>query len=78
MRLAPVVLRFACDPFRAVEWAALSSKTTHAAVEAVDACRLMAALLVGLLQGESKADVLGMRFEPVGGLWRDEPLTPKI
>ena len=62
MRLAPVVLRFACDPFRAVEWAALSSKTTHAAVEAVDACRLMAALLVGLLQGESKADVLGMRF----------------
>ena len=78
MRLAPVVLRFASDPLCAVEWAALSSKTTHAAVEAVDACRFMAALLVGLLQGESKADVLGVRFEPVGDLWRDEPLTPKI
>jgi len=78
MRLAPVVLRFARDPLRAVEWAALSSKTTHAAAEAVDACRLMAALLVGLLQGESKADVLGVRFEPVSGLWRDEPLMPKI
>jgi ADP-ribosyl-[dinitrogen reductase] hydrolase len=78
MRLAPVVLRFASDPLCAVEWAALSSKTTHAAVEAVDACRFMAALLVGLLQGESKADVLGVRFEPVGDLWRDEPLTPRI
>jgi ADP-ribosylglycohydrolase len=37
MRLAPVALRYADDPAQAVRYAADSSRTTHAAREAVDA-----------------------------------------
>jgi ADP-ribosylglycohydrolase len=59
MRLAPVVLAYARRPDEAVAMAAASSRTTHGAVEAVDACRLLAALLVGALRGADKADVLG-------------------
>ena len=38
MRLAPVPLFFARDPQDAIAKAALSSRTTHGAREAVDAC----------------------------------------
>ena len=38
--------------------AALGLKTTHAAREAVDACRLMTILMRRALAGESKDDVL--------------------
>jgi ADP-ribosyl-[dinitrogen reductase] hydrolase len=58
MRLAPVVLWFAGDPARAEEMAAASSRTTHAAVEAVDACRYAARLLVRALAGAPKATLL--------------------
>jgi ADP-ribosylglycohydrolase len=78
MRLAPVVLFFANDPVRAVAMAAESSKTTHGAAEAVDACRYFAALLVGALGDESKEALLSDHFEPVVGLWRAEPLVPSI
>jgi ADP-ribosyl-[dinitrogen reductase] hydrolase len=78
MRLAPVVLAFASNPREAVEMAAASSRTTHGAREAVDACRYMAALLVGALAGESKERLLSPRFEPVPGLWHEAPLAPRI
>jgi ADP-ribosyl-[dinitrogen reductase] hydrolase len=41
---------FAGEPARAIEMAADSSRTTHAAPSAVDACRYFAALIVGALQ----------------------------
>lgn len=71
MRLAPVVLFFAIDEEAAVEHAALSSRTTHAAPQAVDACRVLARLMVRALRGESSQDVLA----PVNGEF-DEAILP--
>lgn len=58
MRLAPVVMYYAEDPESAIAYAASSSRTTHAAVECVDACRLMAAYILAGLHGWSKEDIL--------------------
>lgn len=77
MRLAPVVMAFAGDAERAVEMAARSSATTHAAVEAVDGCRYMAGLLCGAFNGVSKEELLDF-YEPVDGIWGVEPLAPEI
>lgn len=62
MRLAPVPMYFARERKVAVQAAAESSWVTHGAPEAVDACRLMAAILVGFLHGHSKDDVLSEDF----------------
>lgn len=78
MRLAPVVLFFADEPVTAVVRAADSSRTTHGALECVDACRYFAALLLGAIHGASKDELLSDHFEPTAGLWRAEPLTPRI
>jgi len=58
MRLAPVVLCHAHDHGEAVARAADSSRTTHGAAEAVDACRLFASLLHGALSGRGKDELL--------------------
>jgi ADP-ribosylglycohydrolase len=78
MRLAPVPLFYARDARAAIEFAAESSRTTHGAQEAVDACRYFAALIVGALQDLSKEELLAGVFEPVPGIWNDKPLAPKI
>jgi ADP-ribosylglycohydrolase len=78
MRLAPVPLFFARDPEAAIARAADSSRTTHGAPEAVDACRYFAGLIVGALQGHSKEHLIGPMFTPVAGLWDRDPLAPKI
>jgi ADP-ribosyl-[dinitrogen reductase] hydrolase len=78
MRLAPVPLFFARDPRAAVARAADSSRTTHGAEEAVDACRYLAALIVGALHGASKEELLSDRYGPVAGLWDEQPLAPRI
>jgi len=59
MRLAPVPLYFAADCEVAVERAADSSRTTHGAAEAVDACRFAAALICTALNGRSREDLTG-------------------
>lgn len=58
MRLAPVPMFYAQDMDAAEHYAAESSRTTHGTIECVDACRLLARMLVRALRGESKADVL--------------------
>jgi ADP-ribosylglycohydrolase len=78
MRLAPVPLFYASDPETAIARAADSSRTTHGAREAVDACRYLAGLIVGAVQGRSKDELLEPLFAPVPGLWEREPLAPKI
>ena len=55
MRLAPVAIFYADDIEKAVRYAGLSSKTTHGSPIAVDACRLMAYMLVRLFDGVDKA-----------------------
>ncbi|MHB9146297.1 MAG: ADP-ribosylglycohydrolase family protein [Symbiobacteriia bacterium] len=78
MRLAPVPLAFAANPREAVERSGESSRTTHAAPEAVDGCRYLGALLVGAANGASKEDLLAGPFEPAVGLWTEAPLAPRI
>jgi len=51
MKLAPVVLAYASRPEDALRYAAESARTTHGAVEAADACRAFAALLLGAVNG---------------------------
>lgn len=66
MRLAPVPMFFAGDAREAIDRSADSSRTTHGAVEAVDACRYFAGLLVGALGGVDKQTLLSARYCPVG------------
>jgi ADP-ribosylglycohydrolase len=78
MRLAPVPVFFRDDPERAIELAAESSRTTHGAQTAIDACRYFAGLIVGALQGLSKRELLAERFHPVRGQWSRGELHPEI
>lgn len=78
MRLAPVPMFFAADPGEAIRLAGESSRTTHGARTAIDACRYFAGLLLGALAGESKEVLLGPLYSPVPGLWQAEPLDPEI
>ncbi|MBX3397295.1 MAG: ADP-ribosylglycohydrolase family protein [Gemmataceae bacterium] len=63
MRLAPVPIRWSHSPDHAIHFAALSSKTTHAADECVDACRFYTALIVAALNGEPKDAILARAVE---------------
>lgn len=78
MRLAPVPLFFARKPAEAIERSGDSSRTTHGARNCVDACRYMAALIVGAIQGVDKETLLGDMYCPVPGYWQDHPLTVDI
>ncbi len=78
MRLAPVPMFFAADPRAAVERAADSSRTTHGAATAVDACRYLAGLILGALGGAAKDELLAPRYSPVPGLWEERPLAPEV
>ena len=78
MRLAPVPMHFAGHAAEAIAMAADSSRTTHQAKEAVDACRCFAGLLVGALQGVDKETLLSAGYCPVEGLWERDPLAEKI
>ena len=78
MRLAPVPMFFAGDARLAIQCSADSSRTTHGALEAVDACRYFAGLLVGALRGVDKEALLSEHYSPVEGLWHETPLAPKI
>ncbi|HEY9909465.1 MAG TPA: ADP-ribosylglycohydrolase family protein [Thermosynechococcaceae cyanobacterium] len=58
MRLAPVPMFYFPDRDRALHFAAESSRTTHGAVECVEACQLFAEMLLQALAGGDKSDVL--------------------
>jgi len=80
MRLAPIPLYMLHDGARAKHLAAEMSKTTHGALEAVDACRYMTGLMVGALRGEPKDRILSDLFSPVYNYWFFQrlALAPKI
>lgn len=78
MRLAPAPLAFAADPVAAIERAGESSRTTHGAATAVDACRYFGALLVGAVGGAPKEELLSSRYSPVPGYWTAHSLHPEI
>jgi ADP-ribosylglycohydrolase len=78
MRLAPVPLCYSRKPEEAIERSGESSRTTHAARTAVDACRYMAALIVGALSGVAKEELLSAYYCPVHAYWEKYPLAPEI
>jgi ADP-ribosylglycohydrolase len=78
MRLAPVPVFFAADPAAAVVRSGDSSRTTHAAVGCVDACRYYGGLIAGALRGASREELLSPLYAPVPGLWDAAPLAPEI
>lgn len=78
MRLGPVPLFYANSPQEAIAKSADSSRTTHATPAAVDACRYLAALLVGAVQGVSKEELLTEYYSPIPGYWQENPLVEEI
>lgn len=78
MRLAPVPLFFATSPADAIERSGESSRTTHGAKTAVDACRYLGALIAGAVTGVSKEELLSDHYAPVAGYWKAHPLTAEI
>ena len=82
MRLAPVPLFFAAaGPAEAIARAAESSRTTHGAAAAVDACRYLAALILGALQGAPKEELLAPFYVPAGlpvDYWEIHPLGEEV
>jgi ADP-ribosyl-[dinitrogen reductase] hydrolase len=78
MRLAPVPLFFARNHREAIERSGESSRTTHGARTAVDACRYMGALIVGAVNGVSKEELLANHYSPVEGYWDEHPLVAEI
>jgi len=76
MRLAPVAMAYAHVPEDAVHYAGLSSRTTHAATESVEACELLAAILVAGIRGADKQQML---HPETGHRWRAGcPYVPAI
>lgn len=75
-RLAPVALFYARKPAEALTRAWDSARVTHARRESADACRILAGLLIGALQGRSKQELLSPGFTPVEGHWKTKPLCP--
>jgi ADP-ribosyl-[dinitrogen reductase] hydrolase len=61
MRLAPVVLAHWHDRERLIDVAARQSRTTHAAPEAVDACKAFACVLAEAIIGRRRCEVLAKR-----------------
>jgi ADP-ribosyl-[dinitrogen reductase] hydrolase len=58
MRLAPVVLFYFPDTNRIHNFSVASSRTTHAAQEAVECCLVLSKVIANALRGEAKAQVL--------------------
>jgi ADP-ribosyl-[dinitrogen reductase] hydrolase len=75
MRLAPMPMYYVEDLSKATHFSGESSRTTHGAQEAVDACRLFGLMVALALRGESREDILfNHHFSTVSNL----PLTPAI
>ncbi len=78
MRLAPVPMRYAGDPMKAVTLCGESSRTTHGTIACIDACRYFGGLIIGALGGVSKDELLAERYAPYDGAWTQEPLCAEI
>lgn len=78
MRLAPVPMAYARRPAEAIDRCAESSRTTHAAWAAVDACRYFGGLLVGALNGAPKEELLAALYAPIPNYWDSHPLAGAV
>lgn len=78
MRLAPIPLFYSNKPAEAYKYAGDSSRTTHAAIASIDACKYMCGLIMGALNGVSKEEILSERYSPISNYWNENPLTEEI
>src|SRR5437870_10318892 len=78
MRLAPVPLFYAPNPEEAIFLSGQSSRTTHQATIAIDACKYLGALLVGAVNGAKKDELLSVNYSPIHDYWLRESLCPEI
>jgi ADP-ribosylglycohydrolase len=62
MRLAPIPLAYRANLQLAIHYTGVSSRTTHGAPAAVDACKYYAALISGALAGHPKEKLLRADF----------------
>ena len=78
MRLSPIPLAFRKDPRRAIELSGDSSRTTHQAIECIDSCRFFSGLIVGILLGKSKQEILSRLYCPINKYWLYNQLTTEV
>jgi ADP-ribosyl-[dinitrogen reductase] hydrolase len=78
MRLAPVPLFYVQRPVEAIDRSGQSSRTTHGAPTAIDACKYFGGLIVGALLGISKEVLLSKHYSPIQGYWREHELVKEI
>lgn len=58
MRLAPIPMFYRKDPELAAHYAGESSRTTHQALEAIEACQVYARMIAAALEGQDKEEIL--------------------
>jgi ADP-ribosylglycohydrolase len=85
MRLAPVPMFYAQHAALAIDYSGDSSRTTHAAPQAVDACRYYGALILGALQGRPKDELLSppgtwdfLEADALSGLAKLDPTVVEV
>jgi ADP-ribosylglycohydrolase len=79
MRLAPVPLFFYRDKYAAIEFSGRSGVITHGDKKAYDACRFYGALIVAILRGHTKKQILAKNFYSDHKHWfGEEPLHEDI
>lgn len=82
MRLAPVAIRYAAyyphQSQRLAELAADSSRTTHASEQCLSACRYLAVVLSGLINGQDRSEVLANDWQPLSQLRAAGLLHPEL
>ncbi|NNH00822.1 ADP-ribosylglycohydrolase family protein [Acinetobacter sp. ANC 5414] len=62
MRLAPIAIYYHDDKLQLDEYSALSSKTTHASLECIQACQFFAKILVNALYGKTKEELFLVEY----------------
>jgi ADP-ribosylglycohydrolase len=77
-RVAPAVLFYLADAREAIHYAAESARPTQQSPIVLDACRYLAALLVGALRGAGRQELLSPRYAPVAGLWEERGLKEPV
>jgi ADP-ribosyl-[dinitrogen reductase] hydrolase len=85
MRLAPVPLFYANNPEIGIMMSGESSRTTHQAPVAIDACRYLGALIIGLVNGNSeeknnnkKEEILSSFYSPIPEYWDRNPVSSEL
>ncbi|WP_018935397.1 ADP-ribosylglycohydrolase family protein [Thioalkalivibrio sp. ALJ24] len=78
MRLVPVPLAYRKTPVQAHAAAQASSRTTHAAQECLDACRLWTGYILAALQGAGRSEILECPWRELPGFVAGDTLAPRI